>query len=104
MFGGITVVCGILGNLGGGFLLDFMNNTISNTFNVGIWILAFLLYKFMHFLNCSACIITLNTNYSHLHIWSDLILADQNERDFASLKSSVLDCSKRLGVYVVVSE
>jgi len=36
MFGGITVVCGILGNLGGGFLLDFMNNTISNTFNVGI--------------------------------------------------------------------
>ncbi|KAK7368882.1 hypothetical protein VNO80_10915 [Phaseolus coccineus] len=34
MFGGITVVCGILGSLGGGFLLDFMNSTISNAFKL----------------------------------------------------------------------
>jgi len=36
MFGGITVVCGILGSLGGGFLLDFVNSTISNAFKVCI--------------------------------------------------------------------
>ncbi|XP_014510564.1 probable sphingolipid transporter spinster homolog 2 [Vigna radiata var. radiata] len=34
MFGGITVVCGILGSLGGGFLLDFVNSTISNAFKL----------------------------------------------------------------------
>jgi hypothetical protein len=35
IFGGITIVCGILGTLAGGFVLDFMNNTISNAFKVG---------------------------------------------------------------------
>ncbi|KAI4299207.1 hypothetical protein L6164_032687 [Bauhinia variegata] len=34
IFGGITVVCGILGTLAGGFLLDFVTNTISNSFKV----------------------------------------------------------------------
>ncbi|KAL2343885.1 hypothetical protein Fmac_005170 [Flemingia macrophylla] len=34
MFGGITVVCGILGTLGGGFVLDFMTNSISNAFKL----------------------------------------------------------------------
>ncbi|BAT73869.1 hypothetical protein LR48_Vigan01g075100 [Vigna angularis] len=34
MFGGITVVCGILGSLGGGFLLDYVNSTISNAFKL----------------------------------------------------------------------
>ncbi|KAK9942845.1 hypothetical protein M0R45_008492 [Rubus argutus] len=34
IFGGITIVCGILGTLGGGFLLDFMTNTISNAFKL----------------------------------------------------------------------
>ncbi|ESW31179.1 hypothetical protein PHAVU_002G216300 [Phaseolus vulgaris] len=34
MFGGVTVVCGILGSLGGGFLLDYMNSTISNAFKL----------------------------------------------------------------------
>lgn len=38
MFGGITVVCGILGTLAGGFVLDYMTNTLSNAFKVGIWI------------------------------------------------------------------
>ncbi|KAK7363029.1 hypothetical protein VNO77_05158 [Canavalia gladiata] len=34
MFGGITVVGGILGTLAGGFILDFMSNTISNAFKL----------------------------------------------------------------------
>ncbi|KAH1242818.1 putative sphingolipid transporter spinster 2 [Glycine soja] len=34
MFGGITVVCGILGTVAGGFVLDFMTNTISNAFKL----------------------------------------------------------------------
>ncbi|XP_027348748.1 probable sphingolipid transporter spinster homolog 2 isoform X2 [Abrus precatorius] len=34
IFGGITVVCGILGTLAGGFILDFMTNTISNAFKL----------------------------------------------------------------------
>ncbi|KAG4999458.1 hypothetical protein GLYMA_08G064500v4 [Glycine max] len=34
MFGGITVVCGILGTLAGGLVLDFMTNTISNAFKL----------------------------------------------------------------------
>ncbi|XP_059445912.1 probable sphingolipid transporter spinster homolog 2 isoform X2 [Corylus avellana] len=34
IFGGITIVCGILGTLAGGFVLDFMNNTISNAFKL----------------------------------------------------------------------
>ncbi|XP_057420890.1 probable sphingolipid transporter spinster homolog 2 [Lotus japonicus] len=34
IFGGITVVCGILGTLAGGFVLDFMDNTLSNAFKV----------------------------------------------------------------------
>jgi hypothetical protein len=35
IFGGITIVSGILGTLAGGFVLDFVNNTISNAFKVG---------------------------------------------------------------------
>lgn len=34
IFGGITIVCGILGTLAGGFILDFMDNTISNAFKL----------------------------------------------------------------------
>ncbi|KAJ7946819.1 Major facilitator superfamily protein [Quillaja saponaria] len=34
IFGGITIVCGILGTLAGGFVLDFMTNTISNAFKL----------------------------------------------------------------------
>uniref|UniRef100_A0A2N9IXJ1 Major facilitator superfamily (MFS) profile domain-containing protein n=1 Tax=Fagus sylvatica TaxID=28930 RepID=A0A2N9IXJ1_FAGSY len=34
IFGGVTVVCGILGTIAGGFVLDFMNNTISNAFKL----------------------------------------------------------------------
>ncbi|KAK9287521.1 hypothetical protein L1049_015942 [Liquidambar formosana] len=34
IFGGITIVCGILGTLAGGFLLDFMTSTISNAFKL----------------------------------------------------------------------
>ncbi|XP_054777741.1 probable sphingolipid transporter spinster homolog 2 isoform X2 [Prosopis cineraria] len=34
IFGGITIVCGILGTLAGGFLLDFMTNTLSNAFKL----------------------------------------------------------------------
>ncbi|CAI9769183.1 unnamed protein product [Fraxinus pennsylvanica] len=33
-FGGITVVCGILGSLAGGFALDYMTSTISNAFKL----------------------------------------------------------------------
>ncbi|XVE67377.1 hypothetical protein DITRI_Ditri08aG0155300 [Diplodiscus trichospermus] len=32
IFGGITIVCGILGTLAGGYVLDFMSSTISNAF------------------------------------------------------------------------
>lgn len=35
IFGGVTVVCGILGTITGGFVLDFMTNTIPNAFKVG---------------------------------------------------------------------
>ncbi|KAK7319532.1 hypothetical protein RJT34_04254 [Clitoria ternatea] len=34
MFGGITIVCGILGTLAGGLVLDFMTSTISNAFKL----------------------------------------------------------------------
>ncbi|CAJ2648855.1 unnamed protein product [Trifolium pratense] len=34
VFGGITVVCGIVGTLAGGFVADFMTNTISNAFKL----------------------------------------------------------------------
>nr|CAB3485187.1 unnamed protein product [Digitaria exilis] len=34
MFGGITIVCGILGTLGGGFVLDKIGSTIPNAFKV----------------------------------------------------------------------
>ncbi|KAJ4716039.1 Major facilitator superfamily protein [Melia azedarach] len=34
IFGGITIVCGILGTLAGGFVLDLINSTISNAFKV----------------------------------------------------------------------
>lgn len=36
MFGGITVVCGILGSIAGGVILDYMNSTISNAFKVSV--------------------------------------------------------------------
>ncbi|KAM7460235.1 hypothetical protein LguiA_027276 [Lonicera macranthoides] len=34
MFGGITIVCGILGTLAGGYVLDLMTSTISNAFKL----------------------------------------------------------------------
>ncbi|TYK29428.1 putative sphingolipid transporter spinster-like protein 2 [Cucumis melo var. makuwa] len=34
IFGGITVVSGVFGSLGGGYVLDFMSNTISNGFKL----------------------------------------------------------------------
>lgn len=34
IFGGITIVCGILGTLAGGFVLDYVNSTISNAFKL----------------------------------------------------------------------
>ncbi|CAL0300840.1 unnamed protein product [Lupinus luteus] len=34
VFGGITIVCGIIGTLAGGFVLDFMTNTLSNAFKL----------------------------------------------------------------------
>lgn len=34
IFGGITIVCGILGTLAGGYILDYMNNTIPNAFKL----------------------------------------------------------------------
>ncbi|XP_045812901.1 probable sphingolipid transporter spinster homolog 2 isoform X1 [Trifolium pratense] len=34
VFGGITVVCGIVGTLAGGFVLDFMTNTLPNAFKL----------------------------------------------------------------------
>jgi len=38
VFGGITIVCGIAGTLAGGVVLDYMTNTLSNAFKVGIQI------------------------------------------------------------------
>ncbi|XP_047160958.1 probable sphingolipid transporter spinster homolog 2 [Vigna umbellata] len=34
IFGGITIVCGIVGTLAGGFILDYMDNTLSNAFKL----------------------------------------------------------------------
>ncbi|KAH7575506.1 hypothetical protein JRO89_XS02G0125300 [Xanthoceras sorbifolium] len=34
IFGGITIVCGILGTIAGGYILDFMTSTISNAFKL----------------------------------------------------------------------
>jgi len=34
IFGGVTVVCGIVGTLSGGVILDYMDATISNAFKV----------------------------------------------------------------------
>ncbi|KAM5580530.1 putative sphingolipid transporter spinster [Rosa sericea] len=34
MFGGVTIVCGVLGTVAGGFVLDYMPNTISNAFKL----------------------------------------------------------------------
>ncbi|KAG6489771.1 hypothetical protein ZIOFF_051050 [Zingiber officinale] len=34
LFGGITIVCGIFGTLAGGFILDFVDSTISNAFKL----------------------------------------------------------------------
>lgn len=34
MFGGVTIVCGIVGTLAGSFVLDRMTATISNAFKV----------------------------------------------------------------------
>ncbi|KAI4328085.1 hypothetical protein L6164_020472 [Bauhinia variegata] len=34
LFGGITIVCGIVGTLSGGLILDKMNSTISNAFKI----------------------------------------------------------------------
>jgi hypothetical protein len=42
VFGGITIVCGIVGTLAGGFALDFMTNTLSNAFKVSIQIRDFI--------------------------------------------------------------
>lgn len=42
MFGGVTIVCGILGTISGGLILDRMNSTIPNAFKVSSVII---LYK-----------------------------------------------------------
>lgn len=34
VFGGITIVCGIFGTIGGGFVLDYMGSTITNAFKL----------------------------------------------------------------------
>ncbi|KAJ6310331.1 hypothetical protein OIU76_015125 [Salix suchowensis] len=34
IFGGVTIVCGIVGTIAGGYVLDFINSTISNAFKL----------------------------------------------------------------------
>ncbi|KAH6773184.1 Major facilitator superfamily protein [Perilla frutescens var. frutescens] len=34
MFGGVTVICGVLGSLTGGFVLDYMSSTLPNAFKL----------------------------------------------------------------------
>lgn len=52
IFGGITIVCGIVGTLAGGFVLDYIDSTISNAFKVDN--LAFSIYQLCHQLSsCS---------------------------------------------------
>lgn len=34
LFGGITIVCGVVGTLSGGFILDYIDSTISNAFKL----------------------------------------------------------------------
>jgi hypothetical protein len=36
IFGGITIVSGIVGTIAGGYVLDYINSTISNAFKVCI--------------------------------------------------------------------
>lgn len=36
LFGGITIVCGIVGTLAGGLFLDRISSTISNAFKVNL--------------------------------------------------------------------
>lgn len=58
IFGGITIVCGILGTLGGGFILDYMDATIPNAFKVTEPIFQYIFvilfgYRIIIFLLCS---------------------------------------------------
>ncbi|WVY92678.1 hypothetical protein V8G54_031766 [Vigna mungo] len=50
IFGGITIVCGIVGTLAGGFVLDYMDNTLSNAFKVAFCFGAFLFRSMYGFL------------------------------------------------------
>lgn len=36
MFGGVTAVCGILGSIAGGLVLDRMSSTLPNAFKVSL--------------------------------------------------------------------
>lgn len=68
-FGGITIVCGIFGTLGGGYVLDRMNSTISNAFKVVILIQGINLAVFRSYLACTgiqSCIIHVSSAYLNI--------------------------------------
>ena len=55
IFGGITIVCGILGTIAGGCVLDFLTSTISNAFKVGSLMYMDFRLRFMHHFLLIAC-------------------------------------------------
>jgi len=47
MFGGITIVCGIVGTLAGGFTLDKIGSTIPNAFKVRTYLYCNMFINFL---------------------------------------------------------
>ena len=48
-FGGITIACGIVGTIAGGYILDRMNATIPNAFKVN-YVVLFVSFVLIYFL------------------------------------------------------
>nr|KYP54518.1 Protein spinster isogeny 1 [Cajanus cajan] len=82
IFGGITVVCGIFGTLGGGFVLDFMTSSISN---------AFKLLSVTTFIGgaCCFCAFLFRTEYGFLALFAIgelLVFATQGPVNYVCLR------------------
>ncbi|XP_022762851.1 probable sphingolipid transporter spinster homolog 2 isoform X5 [Durio zibethinus] len=93
IFGGITIVCGILGTLAGGYVLDFMNSTISNAFKAPVN------YICLHCVKPSLRPISMAISTVSIHIFGDVpssplvgVLQDRvnNWRETALILTSIL--------------
>ncbi|CAA2990842.1 probable sphingolipid transporter spinster homolog 2 [Olea europaea subsp. europaea] len=83
MFGGVTVVCGILGTLAGGFVLDLMTSTISNAFKL----LSFASLLGAIFCFTSFCFKSLYAFLALFSIGELLVFATQGPVNFVCLHS-----------------